>query len=200
VISYQRALRVLQPIIEPVCHGLRAGMAEAVRYHADQELDRTHDQHFFSHNARRIAWERLREDNLPASIDEGGNKMSSLVVPYQGLVVRILRGPRGRQIGDLPRSLSVPGPGPSEPWRRFWRQEAEQPLPGMVINNLLWVWGDDDGVLTEPMILARPTGSLNNYETTRLSWQGKISEAMASMRAEDLDELEPDVITDELGS
>lgn len=200
MISYQGALRTLQPIIVPVCDAFRAGLVEATRYHAEREFDRTDDEHFFSHNARRLVWQRLHDRGLQVELDEAGSQMSSLVVFWQDLLLRVLRGRRGDPREDRPRSLGIPGPGQSDRRRRFWRQEPDETLPGLrAVEHLLWVWGDDDGVLTDPMILARPNGSLDNGEHARLSWSGKISESMASMRAEDLDELEPDFMADELG-
>jgi hypothetical protein len=190
VISYQAALKTLQPIIEPVCGALRSGLEEAVRYHAESSLDRARDEHFFSHHARRIARDVLRQRGLlHAEVDDDGNQMSSLIVPYQGLLVRILRR----------RVLHVPGPGTSEAWHRFWRQDQVPAFAGLATENLLWVWSDVDGVLAEAMLLARPTGSFENPNAARLTWRGKITEAMAAMRAEDLDELVPDYAADELG-
>jgi hypothetical protein len=200
VISYQGALKTLQPIIEPVCGALGAGLAKAVRYHAAEDLDRARDQRFFSYNVRRLARDVLRDEGLvEAGIDNVDNPMSSLVVPYRGLLVRILRGPRGEPTTGGYRALRRPSPSQSDRWRRFWRQDQEPAFEGLATENLLWVWGDDDGVLTEPMLLVRPTGSFDNPAAARVSWQGKITGSMAAMRAEDLDELVPDFAAGELG-
>lgn len=198
MITYQGALRRLQPIIGPVCQALRAGLDEAVRYHAHNGFNRDDDPHFFAHMTRRVAWQRLREQGLQVELGEESGQMSSLLIPYGGILLWILRGDRGRQISSKPRALYVPGLGQSEPRRRFWFQESHPTFPGLEAENLLWVWGDDDGVLTEPMILARPTGGIAGGRLAQLSWKGPISERMACMHAEDLDGLKPDPAEDEL--
>lgn len=198
MIFYQESLRRLQPLIVPVFSALREGLEESARYHGEAGFDRSDDPHFFSHVARRLTRQNLREANIINDLGTDESRMSSLAIYFQGMAVRIMRARRGELQPDGKKSMLMPDPGPSLRWKQFWCQESA--VPGLHTENLILAWGDDQGTLTEPMILARPTGGSGGFSRREVSWRGKLTEAMAHMAVEDLDQLRPDVEYPELGS
>lgn len=184
VVSYQGAVRVLQPIIVPVFDALQHGLDEAAEEHARRGFQRATDPWYFLHSARRSAFERLASLGLARTVDDGDRSLlnlSGLLVQHGNLMVRILRPPEAN---------SVPLPGHSEARQAFFHQ---QPLPGLEsTDNLLLTWTDTHGVLSDPMVLARPVGGDHRRDSLRLSWEGRLSRDMATLRAKDLDELQPE--------
>jgi hypothetical protein len=53
--------------------------------------------------------------------------------------------------------------------------------------------------LVDPMTLVRPTGGGHRRNSLSVDWVGRLSQSMASLRAADLDELEPDQQYRQLG-
>jgi hypothetical protein len=184
VVSYQGAVRVLQPIIVPVFDALQYGLDEAAAEHARRGFQRATDRWYFLHSARRSAFERLTALGLALTVDDGDRSLlnlSGLLVQHGSLMVRILRSPDGDQ---------VPLPGHSEARQAFFHQE---PLPGLEsTDNLVLAWTDEQGVLVDPMRLARPVGGDFRRDSLRLSWEGRLSRDLATLRAKDLDELQPE--------
>jgi hypothetical protein len=187
--TYQQAMRVLQPVIEPTFDALKTGLKQAAEDHAKRQFRRHDDPHFYLHAVRRVAVMELQSKGLQA-IDDTSNKpllaMSSILIPFKGLAVKVLHT-RRHDAG----SLIIPVPGRSKDRQRFWRQEAGSALPGMATDNMLLLWIDDKGELVDPMLLVRPTGGDHRRYSLRFDWAGKLSRDMARLRAADLDELTP---------
>jgi hypothetical protein len=196
VVSYGQAVGLLQPVIAPLFQAMEAGLAAASEDHAARRFRRDDDPWFYGHAVRRVAIEHLRGMGLQAEAESGQpvHAMSGLLVFHRGLAVRVLRSPVTRT-----GRLEVPVPGHSYARQQFWRQEAGSAIPGMEADNLLLVWKDTDGILDEPMLLARPLGGDHQRGTLRLDWQGRLERSMAGRRVEDLTELEPDVEYRSLG-
>ncbi|MFI7551948.1 hypothetical protein ACIBQ2_19605 [Micromonospora sediminimaris] len=199
--SYGEAVTGLQPIIKPVFDSLEAGLSTAADQHTRAKFIRIDDPWYYLHTVRRVACERLRAEGLQATLD--GHRfalpLSGLLVVFGGYVVRVLHAEggeidkEGKRKGFPPR---VPIPGRSKAKQAFWRQE---PFDGMRTENLLLLWQDDHGQLLDPMLLASPKGGDHQRHSLRLSWDGKLSRNMATMRASDLNELEPDHVYPEIG-
>jgi hypothetical protein len=187
VVSYQYAVRLLQPIIEPIFDALQYGLDEAAAEHARRRFERATDPWYFLHSARRSAFERLAADGLAETVDDGDRSLlnlSGLLVRYQSLAIRILRpepGTGGRAQVPLPMTRAL---------QSFYHQ---QPLPGLEgTDNLVLTWTDDLGVLADPLILARPVGGDTHRDSLLLDWDGPLSRSMARLRVRDLDELQPE--------
>jgi hypothetical protein len=198
VVSYQGAVRVLQPVIVPIFDALQEGLDRATEMHARSGIRRETDRLFFLYSARRFAYERLAALGLAQTADDGDRSvlgLSGLLLLHDGLMVRVLRP----DVDATGRGL-VPLPGHSEAKRAFYRQE---PLPGLVsTDNVVLSWLDKQGAVEDPMILARPVGGDFRRDSLLLSWQGPLSRDMARLRAKDLDELQPEVesrMLDDLG-
>lgn len=187
VVSYQRAVRLLQPVIEPILAALQYGLDEAAAEHARRGFERTTDPWYFLHSARRSAFERLSADGLAETVDDGDRSLlnlSGLLVRHQSLAIRILR-PDPAAGGRAQIPLPVTGA-----LQAFYHQ---QPLPGLEgTDNLVLTWTDDLGVLVDPLSLARPVGGDSRRDSLLLDWDGPLSRSMARLRARDLDELQPD--------
>lgn len=187
VVSYQHAVRLLQPVIEPIFAALQHGLDEAAAEHVRRGFERATDPWYFLHSARRSAFQRLAADGLAETVDDGDRSLlnlSGLLVRHHGLTVRILRpdpGAGGRTQIPLPATGAL---------QAFYHQ---QPLPGLEgTDNLVLTWTDDLGVLTDPLTLARPVGGDSRRESLLLDWDGPLSRSMVRLRARDLDELQPD--------
>jgi hypothetical protein len=63
----------------------------------------------------------------------------------------------------------------------------------MKTDNLLLIWRDDRGTLMDPMILVRPLRGDHRKESLQINWSGRLSRNMTDLRADDLDELVPDI-------
>lgn len=182
VVSYPDAVRLLQPVIDPVFDALQYGLDEAAAEHVRRGFERATDPWYFLHSARRSTFERLRPLGLVETVDDGDRSLlnlSGLLVRHRELVVRILRpdydgGP------PLPASRAL---------QAFYHQH---PIPGFEgTDNLVLIWTDSDGVVDDPMTLARPVGGDSRRDNLRLAWDGPLSRDMARLRARDLDELQP---------
>ena len=136
-----------------------------------------------------MAVKELQAKGLQA-IDDNSSKpllaLSSILIPYRGLAVKVLHT-RKSDAGNF----ILPIPGRSRDRQKFWRQDAGSALPGLQTDNLLLLWCDELGELTDPMLLVRPLGGNHRRDSLRLDWAGKLSRDMARMRAADLDELQP---------
>jgi hypothetical protein len=194
VVSYQRAVRILQPVIVPVIDALQYGLDEAAVEHARRGFERGTDPWYFLHSARRSAFERLSALGLAQTVDDGDRSLlnlSGLLVHHGGLVVRVLRPDADGPVGG------PPPPPATGALQAFYRQ---QPLPGLEgTDNLVLTWKDSDGVVDDPLTLARPVGGDSRRDSLRLSWDGPLSRDMARLRAPDLDELRPEHQWETLG-
>ncbi|MGY0060250.1 hypothetical protein ACWY4P_27515 [Streptomyces sp. LZ34] len=195
--TYAESVRQLQPVIPPVFSALEEGLKAANQHHTTNSLVRTDDPWHYAHTARRVALEHLRSKGLQAETDEGRPlyPMSGLLLFYRSMAVRILRPIEDDQTGGI----AIPPPGPSRKRQAFWRQDADSAIPGLETDNLLLLWRDDAGKLVDPMTLVRPTGGDHRRNSVRFDWVGKLSRSMATLRAADLDELEPDQQYRQLG-
>lgn len=187
--TYQQAVRVLQPVIQPTYDAIQAGLEQATEDHAIKRFRRRDDPHYYLHTVRRVAVKQLQSQGLQA-IDDTSSKpllaLSSILIPFKGLAVKVLHTRK-----DDAGHLIIPIPGRSRRGQAFWQQEASSALPGMVTDNMLLLWIDDMGDLVDPMLLVRPTGGDHRRYSLRFEWAGKLSRDMASLRAADLDELTP---------
>jgi hypothetical protein len=189
VMTYASVVRAIQPIIVPVFDALTNGLREASEEHARRSLRREDDPWYYLHSTRRSALEYLRTaGGLAATVEEGDRSMlplSGLLIPYRNVVLRLLRPDTNR--AGLPE---IPIPGRSQAKQSFYRQKAISGLEGA--DHVLLIWTDTDGVLDDPVKLARPSYGDHRRDTLRLSWDGPLRRSMASLRAEDLDVLRPD--------
>lgn len=179
VTTYQQSLRALQPIVPPLFDALQEGLTASLDDHRLKRLRRKSDPHYFSHTARRITCERLRAEGLlvtDADHERSVLRMSGIQVQHAGALLWVFRSP-----DQVP--LPVSGRKQS-----FYRQEST--LDGW--QNLLLLWGDTDGILDDPLHLVRPLGGDNRRRNLRIDWSGPLSRKMATMRAQDLDELQPE--------
>jgi hypothetical protein len=185
--SYSQAVRGLQPIIDPVFAAIQYGLDVTNEDHARRDLSRRDEPWFYLHSVRRVACQRLREQGLQATEEDGRFRypMSALIVLYNGFVVRIRHSDAGPD-----QQPEIPGPGRSRSGQRFWRQA---PFDGMKTDNLLLIWRDNHGTLVDPMTLVRPLGGNHRKESLQVNWSGRLSRNMTDLRADDLDELVPDV-------
>jgi hypothetical protein len=186
MVSYGQAVRTLQSIIDPVFDGIQHGLKVANDEHARLGLKRGDEPWFYLYFVRRLACQRLREQGLQATEDDGRFRypMSALVVPFKEYIVRIYHSDASPD-----QKPEIPVPGHSRTRQEFWRQE---PFDGMRTHNLLLIWRDDQGTLVDPMTLIRPLGGDHRRETLRVHWTGRLSRNMTDLRAEDLNELVPD--------
>ncbi|MDQ7910746.1 hypothetical protein RB614_40265 [Phytohabitans sp. ZYX-F-186] len=191
--SYGRALSALHPTFATIFHSLEEGLEEAQRYHTEMLYRRSDDPHLFLHLARRRACAVLEREGLSArQVDEtAALNLSGILIHHQGFAVRVLHAQH-----EGGREVEIPVPGSSKPRQDFWRQASA--IPDLETDNLLLLWGDDGGVLTDPLTLVRPLGGDNLKANLRVEWRGKISREMAKLRAEDLVDLEPDWQAEEL--
>jgi hypothetical protein len=189
MLSYVETLRVIQPIIPPIFAALRFGLSSAEQIHERGRFDRKRDSHFYAHAVRRSAADYLTRAGLLAEAEDDDRPelaMSSLLVRHPGVALRVYRSQPSSK-GEL----TIPVPGRSRAKQAFWRQE--QALDGMEMDNILLLWRDDEGVLVEPLTMARPVGGNHERRSLRLSWEGSLSSQMATLRAADLDQLRPAV-------
>lgn len=184
--TYQQALRRLQPIVPPVFDALEAGLTASMEDHAVKKLRRKVDPHYFSHTARRITCERLRMDGLLVTDpdqERSALPMSSIQIEFAGVRLWVLRAKKDVPLPTSPRK------------QQFYRQEPT--LEGW--DNLLLLWDDNDGDLRDPMHLVRPIGGDKSRRNLVLDWDGPLSRTMANLRAQDLDQLQPEKEWKKLG-
>jgi hypothetical protein len=195
--TYAESVRQLQPVIPPIFSALEVGLEAANDHHTSNGLVRSDDPWHYAHTARRIALDQLREAGLQAETEQGRPlyAMSGLLLFYRGMAVRILRPSDDARTGGV----TIPLPGRSKKRQAFWSQAAGSALPGLETDNLLLLWKDDAGKLVDPMTLVRPTGGGHRRNSLSVDWVGRLSQSMASLRAADLDELEPDQQYRQLG-
>jgi hypothetical protein len=195
--TYSQAVKVFQPVIDPLFKALNTGLDEAAKDHTTKDIARKDDPHYYLHTVRRIACRELGTRGLTA-INEKSDRpllgLSSILIPFRGLAVRVLHTQLDERGG-----LIIPVPGRSRDRQSFWRQEAGSALPGLETDNLLLLWRDDLGKLVEPMHLVRPLGGDHRRASLTFHWKGKLERQMANFRASDLDELQPDVEYRQLG-
>lgn len=187
VITYQRAVGELRPVIEPLFEALTQGIAYANDLHTSKPFRRRLDPWFYSHAVRRVACDVLRDHGLQAELDGSDSPLhplSGILVFYRGMALKVLR-PTVTSNG----TALLPLPGRSARRQAFWRQE--QALPEMDTENLLLVWRDEDGSLVDPVALARPLGGDHRRANLKVHWEGSLSRSMAELREEDLDGLQP---------
>jgi hypothetical protein len=177
--SYQETLKRVQPIVPLLFTGLERGLAASAQVHDRQQLNRSTDQHYFSHTVRRHAVEYLMGHGLLVTDDSGQRSrlgMSGLQVNHNGVCLWIFRG-----------KDEVPLPGHSHRKQDFYNQVPS--LDGW--DNILLLWHDVDGVLAEPMFLVRPVAGDHLRRNLRVEWDGPLRRDIALMRAADLDLLRP---------
>lgn len=166
--TYQGAVRVLQPVIEPAYDALQAGLKQAAEDHVSKKFRRKDDPHYYLHTVRRVAVKQLQGKGLQA-IADGSSKpllpMSSILIPYRGLAVKVLH-----TVKDDAGNFIIPVPGRSKDRQAFWSQAAGSALPGMQTDNMLLLWCDDMGELTDPMLLVRPLGGNHRRYSLRFEW------------------------------
>ena len=187
VVSYQAAVRVLQPIIDPIFDALQYGLDEATQEHVRRRFLRQDDPWYFLHSARRSALDQLVRLGLAVTVDDGDRSLlnlSGLLVRHGDLALRILRpevDSAGRELVPLPATTAL---------QAYFRQ---RPLPGMEgTDNLLLIWSDDQGTVKDPARLVRPVGGDARRDSLRLAWDGPLARGMVHLRAKDLDELQPE--------
>jgi hypothetical protein len=192
MVTYARALRTMQPIIDPLYEALVIGLRGAGEVHTTHGLARADDPWYYVHTARRLACEHLRSLGIQAENDETGRPllaMSGIMIYYRDLAIRVLHTqPRA---GTTDKPAEIPLPGHSIPRQHFWGQHSA--LPGLQTDNHLLLWLDKDGVLVDRMTLIRPLSGDHRRSSLRLHWEGPVLRQMAQARAADLDELLPDV-------
>ncbi|MEY9965921.1 hypothetical protein ABIA33_003976 [Streptacidiphilus sp. MAP12-16] len=195
--TYAETVRQLQPVIKPVFTALEAGLEGANEHHVARKLKRSDDPWHYAHTARRIAIDLLRSQGLQAENERGRPMyaMSGLLLFYRGMAVRILRPSRDVRS----QGVTIPIPGRSKARQGFWSQQPSSALPGLETDNILLLWEDKNGVLVDPMTLVRPTGGNHRKNSLSVDWVGKLNQGMATLRAADLDELEPDQDYRQLG-
>ncbi|MEV6963425.1 hypothetical protein AB0M97_30600 [Streptomyces sp. NPDC051207] len=195
--TYAESVRQLQPVIPPIFSALEKGLKGANEHHTSNGLVRSDDPWHYAHTARRIALEELRSLGLQAETEDGRPlyAMSGLLLFYKTMAVRILRPSDDARTGGV----TIPLPGRSKKRQAFWSQDPASAIPGLETDNLLLLWKDDAGKLVDPMTLVRPTGGGHRRNSLRVDWVGKLSRSMATLRAADLDELEPDQQYKQLG-
>lgn len=195
--TYSEAVKAFQPVIDPLYTAVKAGLDEAASDHTNKNISRNDDPHYYLHTVRRIACRELNKQGLNA-INEQSDKplqpMSSILLPYRGLAVKVLHTHL-----DKHGKVIIPIPGRSRQRQRFWHQAAGSALPGMETDNLLLLWRDELGELVEPMQLVRPLGGDHRRNSLVYHWKGKLERRMATFRAADLDELQPEVEYRQLG-
>jgi hypothetical protein len=120
--------------------------------------------------------------------------LSGLLIRHRGFAVKVLR-PQESKSGQV----AIPVPGRSRRRQSFWRQDAGSAIPGLETDNLLLLWRDNAAELVDPMILVRPVGGDHRRDSLRVNWHGPLSRSMTTLRAADLDELEPTVDNQQLG-
>ncbi|MET9761195.1 hypothetical protein ABZ016_19355 [Streptomyces sp. NPDC006372] len=194
---YAESVRQLQPVIPLIFSALEAGLEAANEHHTNNGLVRSDDPWHYAHTARRIALEQLRSEGLQAETESGRPlyAMSGLLLFYKDMAVRILRPSDDARTGGV----TIPLPGRSKKRQAFWSQAEGSAIPGLETDNLLLLWRDQEGKLADPMTLVRPTAGGHRRNSLRIDWVGKLSKGMATLRAADLDELEPDQQYRQLG-
>lgn len=193
--SYSQGVRALQDIIAPLYGALEHGLAVSSEYHADRSLLRRDDPWFYLHMVRRIAVERLRAEGIQPVKDETGAPLlalSGIMLLHRGLAVRVLHAQAAP--GMAP---DVPTPGRSQSKQAFWHQQPA--LPGLQTDNHLLLWQDEDGTLSERMEFVRPLSGDYQRSNLEVEWRGPLFKRLGMLRAADLDELQPDYQTLQLG-
>lgn len=184
--AYQQALRRLQPVIPILFDSLQGALTETAKDHAAKRLRRQGDPHFFAHAVRRLYSEALKENGLLLT-DIGHERsylpMSGIRVDYDGLSLWMFRSEKQVPLPISPRK------------QEFYSQTPT--LTGW--DNLVLLWTDTDYLLRDPMHLVRPLGGDHRRANLRIDWSGPVSRAMATMRAADLDELQPEQTWKRLG-
>ncbi|WIX85841.1 hypothetical protein [Amycolatopsis sp. DG1A-15b] len=172
---------------------------EADAHHVDKGLLRRDDEHYYSAVTRRLVLRDLKADGLYLARDEDDrprNPMSSIQIPYNGLVVWVFKAAK---IRDFDPRHQVPLPGHSAPKRAFWRQEPVLGLTGMPMDNLLLLWSEERGEVEPTMTLVRPLGGDHRRDSLTLHWIGPLRRDMAALAVEDLNEMQASVENPMLG-
>jgi hypothetical protein len=177
--TYQRALHRLQPVIPFLFDSLQEALTETAEDHERKKLKRRTDPHYFAHGVRRLYSERLKAKGLlvtDVDHDRSTLPMSGIRIDHDGLSVWMFRSEK-----------QIPLPASSRK-QEFYSQTST--LEGW--DNLLLLWSDLNYVLRDPMHLVRPLGGDNRRANLRIDWGGPLARSMATMRAADLDELQPE--------
>ena len=194
--TYPEILRRIQPAMKPLFSALGSGIELANRLHGTEGFDRSDDAHYWAHTVRRRTCEMLKTDGLQADLETEFTNLSAILVQYNGVWLRVLRPEIRKGSKEL-----VPLPGRSKPRQAFYRQDPVlDDLEGVASDNILAIWRDKDGKLREPLKLVRPLGGDHERRNLRLDWEGELRSDMASLRAADLDALQPTATYPQLGS
>jgi hypothetical protein len=199
MITYGATLAKMQPIIEPLFDAFAAAAGDAAAHHAEHELSRRDDQHYYAAVIRRLVLRDLMDNGLYLSREEDErplNPMSSLQIPYEGLVIWAFKA--ARISGSVPQH-QVPLPQHSESKRAFWRQEPVLALGGMPTENILLLWSEEQGVIHPAMTLVRPLGGDHRRDNLRTHWIGPLRREMANVAVDDLSEMQAAVENPMLG-
>ncbi|KAA9156451.1 hypothetical protein FPZ12_027580 [Amycolatopsis acidicola] len=182
-------MQAIQPVIPALFDALQYGLTTATSDHADYRLKRDDDQHYYVHQARRLAVEELTRQGFLARDEDSGRPlvpMSGIFIGYRGVALRVYRTSKARS-----GKIAPPLPGRSVKKQEFWRQEPA--LDGLDADNILLTWSDDQGRLDEQMRMYRPVAGDHRRDSFKCSWEGKLTRAMANLRAEDLRLLQADI-------
>lgn len=193
MISYGATLARVQPIIDTLFDAFDAAAEEAAAYHAEQGLFRRDDQHYYSAVIRRLVLRDLKAEGLYLSREEDDrpvDPMSSIQIPYEGLVIWAFKAQR---VSDSDPLHDVPLPHHSPKKRAFWRQEPVLALGGMPTENILLLWSESQGVIDPSMTLVRPLGGDHRRDNLRTHWMGPLRREMATLAVEDLNEMQAPV-------
>lgn len=177
--TYQQALHRLQPVIPFLFDSLQEALTRTAEDHDQKKLKRSTDPHYFAHGVRRLYSEQLKAKGLLVTEhDRSVLPMSGIRIDHDGLSVWMFRSEK-----EIPLPVSTRK-------QEFYSQTST--LEGW--DNLLLLWSDLNYVLRDPMHLVRPLGGDNQRANLRIDWSGPLARGMATMRAADLDELQPEQI------
>jgi hypothetical protein len=199
MISYGAALAKLRPVMEELFDSFVEAAEGAVTYHVDRGLSRRDDEHFYSAVIRRLVLQDLKVKGLYLSREEDDrprNPMSSIQIPYNGLVVWVFKA---LKIRDKDPQHQVPLPGSSTRKQAFWRQEPVLDLTGMPMDNLLLLWSEEQGEINPTMTLVRPLGGDHRRDNLKTHWIGPLRRDMAALAVEDLNEMQASIENPMLG-
>ncbi|HKS46623.1 MAG TPA: hypothetical protein VJT49_16215 [Amycolatopsis sp.] len=199
MISYGATLAKMQPVIERLFDAFDEAAVEAAAHHADLGLSRRDDQHYYTGIIRRLVMRDLKAEGLYLSREEDDrpiNPMSSIQIPYEGLVIWVFKAAK---ISDADPRHRVPLPEHSARKKAFWRQEPVLELGGMPADNILLLWSEEQGVIHPTMTLVRPLGGDHRRDNLRTHWIGPLRREMATLAVDDLNEMQASVENPMLG-